>query len=662
MQKIPGAFILIGLAILLSACSISLAEDITPPPGSELKPPQQVTKTALPTSIYPIVPPDLENGAKLYNQECTLCHGPKGLGDGPQASQLSVPVATLGLSDFSRLYTPAEWYSVVTQGNMEKNMPPFSNLTDRQRWDVVAYALSLSTSNDAIATGKQLYDGNCTACHGKDGKGDGPEAGKLSTEITDLTDQSIMAQRSATKLYQAVTSGIAADMPAYESVLTDEERWAVVSYLRSLTFPIKEATGNVYPAPTDDSVSGQSLDANPTSQAYPEPAETQIPLLISTNEVSSTISMIGTVSVQLINGSGLEALSDVPVTLYGFDQMQNTYSDTLQTGVDGVYLFTNVSMPEGRVLLAATEYASAPYSSDLVTVDPANPDLKLQLTVYDSTTDVSVLTTDRLHIFLDFSNPQTVQVMEVFIISNPTNQVVVSPSDDGIVVTFPLPEGYTNLQFQDGELGSRYVEVDQGFADTSPVKPGVGEYQIIFAFEMPYERNLDFAQTMFLPTTAVVVMIPENSVKVESDQLVDSGARDFNGSTYQMYNGSSILAGSSLEFTLSGKPKQATSTGITTGTMQNLAIGLGVFGVVLLIVGLWLFRQNRINNNWQQAATTAVETDTQMDILVEDEATLMDAIIALDDQFRAGNLPEGAYLERRAELKERLRQVSQGSA
>jgi mono/diheme cytochrome c family protein len=663
MLKTPRAYILIGLAILLSACSISLAEDITPPPGSELKPPQQVTETALPASIYPIVPPDLENGAKLYNQECTQCHGPKGLGDGPQASQLSVAVATLGLSDFSRLYTPAEWYSVVTQGNMEKFMPPFSNLTDRQRWDVVAYALSLSTSNEAITTGKQIYDENCTACHGEDGKGDGPEAGKLSTEITDLTDQSIMAQRSATSLYQAISAGIAPGMPAYESVLGDEERWAVVSYLRSLTFPIKVATGNVYPTPADDSVSGQSPDAYSATQAYPEPAETQIPQLTSTNEVSSTISMIGTVSVQLINGSGIDAPSDVPVTLYGFDQMQNTYSETLQTGVDGVYLFTNVSMPVGRVFLAATEYASAPYSSDIVNVDPADPDLKLQLTVYDSTTDVSVLTTDRLHIFLDFSNPQTVQVMEVFIISNPTNQVVVSPSDDGIVVTFPLPEGYTNLQFQDGELGNRYVEVDQGFADTSPVKPGVGEYQIIFAFEMPYERNLDFAQTMFLPTSAVVVMVPENSVKVESDQLVDSGARDFNGSTYHMYNGSSLLAGSSLEFTLSGKPKQATSTGITTGTMQNLAIGLGVFGVVLLIVGLWLFRQNRIKNNRQQAAAAAaVETDTQVDALVEDEATLMDAIIALDDQFRAGNLPEDAYLERRAELKEKLRQVSQGSA
>jgi len=44
----------------------------------------------------------------------------------------------------------------------------------------------------------------------------------------------------------------------------------------------------------------------------------------------------------------------------------------------------------------------------------------------------------------------------------------------------------------------------------------------------------------------------------------------------------------------------------------------------------------------------------------EDEDTLMDAIIALDDQFHAGNLPEEAYLERRAVLKEKLRKLEEG--
>jgi hypothetical protein len=39
---------------------------------------------------------------------------------------------------------------------------------------------------------------------------------------------------------------------------------------------------------------------------------------------------------------------------------------------------------------------------------------------------------------------------------------------------------------------------------------------------------------------------------------------------------------------------------------------------------------------------------------------LMDAIIALDDQFHAGNLPEDVYLQRRAALKEKLRRFEQG--
>jgi hypothetical protein len=235
-------------------------------------------------------------------------------------------------------------------------------------------------------------------------------------------------------------------------------------------------------------------------------------------------------------------------------------------------------MPESRVFLVSADYASGIYGSDIVTVDPADPDLDLQVTVYDSTTDPSALTTDRMHIFFDFTDPDKVQVIEVFIISNGTRQAVVAPTEDGTVVTFPLPEGYTNLQFQDGTLGDRFIEVPQGFADTLTVEPGVGDYQVIFAFEMPYDRKLDFSQPMFLPTNAVVVMVPENGVNVDSELLQDTGIRDFQGSTYRMFETNSLIAGSPLEFALSGKPKQEGSSLFSTSSAQNLAIGLGVFG------------------------------------------------------------------------------------
>ncbi len=660
MHKFSGLFFLLGLAVVLSACS--LAADITPPPGSEQQASPQATRPVATSPVYPIVPPDLANGAKIYNGECTQCHGLQGMGDGPQSAQLSVPAAALGLSDFSRQFTPAEWYTVVTQGNLERFMPAFTNLTDRQRWDVVAYAMSLSSSKELADQGKTLYQANCTSCHGGSGKGDGADAGKLSTPPNDFTDQAFMAKISAASLYQAISSGKSPDMPAYGSILNDNERWALVAYLRSLTYVIPETSGNPYPAPVADTTNTLNQAAPTTPGAYPAPTEPQTPDLVLTEEISSTETFIGSVAVQLINGSGGETPNDASVILYGFDEMQNTYSQTLTTGVDGIYNFSDVLMPAGRVFLAGVEYASGTYGSDIVTVDPTTPNLNLQVTVYNSTTDTSALTTDRVHIFFDFTDPENTQVIEVFIISNPTNLAVVSATENGPVVTYPLPEGYTNLQFQDGELGDRYIEVPQGFADTLTVKPGMGDYQVIFAFSMPYDRKLEFSQLMFLPTSAVVVMVPDNGVKVDSDQLEDGGTRDFQGSAYHMYNGSSLIAGSLLEFTLTGKPKDAGTSYFSTGTMQNLAIGLGIFGIALVISGVWLYNRNQKKAALQVASEgpDLPKSSSGIDATPEDEETLMDAIIALDDQFKSGNLPEDAYLERRAVLKEKLRNINQG--
>jgi mono/diheme cytochrome c family protein len=641
------------LAASLSACS--LAGDITPPPNSELPVVQSVTQASPSSPVYPIVPPNVENGAEIFNQECVQCHGTKGLGDGPRAAQLSVPVATLGLADFARQFSPAEWYTVVTHGNMDKYMPAFSNLTDRQRWDIIAYAISLSVPEKVVSQGKVIYEEKCASCHGKSGKGNGPDAATLTTTPHDFTDQAYMAQNSTAKLYQNITYGIQPDMPAFSQLLDDNQRWSVASYLRTFTFAFPQTVTNAYPSP-ENSETAINPTPDTTPGSYPEPETAGSPTPSSTEE------FVGTVTVQLINGSGGEPPSDAPVTLYGFDNMQNTYSETLSTGDNGVYTFTNVAMPLNRVFLAGTDYDSGTYGSDIVNVDQSTPDLNLQITVYNSTTDVSSLTTDRVHILFDFTDPKNAQIIEVFIISNPLTEAVVPPAKDGTVVTFPLPKGYANLQFQDGELGGRYEEVPQGFADKMTVSPGIGQYQVIFTFVMPYNRKLDFVQPMFLPTSAVVVMIPENGIKISSDQLQDGGTRDFQNSTYHMYNGSGLLAGSSLEFTLSGTPKTGSTSIFNSGTTQNLAIGLGVFGLVLVAGGLWLYRRNQKKLIVDSATDSTDMIDDQLGVEAssDDADTLMDAIIALDDQFHAGNLPEEVYLQRRAALKEKLRRLEQG--
>jgi hypothetical protein len=157
-------------------------------------------------------------------------------------------------------------------------------------------------------------------------------------------------------------------------------------------------------------------------------------------------------------------------------------------------------------------------------------------------------------------------------------------------------------------------------------------------------------------------MVPENGVNVDGKMLQDAGARDFQGSTYHMYEGNSLIAGSPLEFTLSGKPKQAGSSLFSLNSTQNLAIGLAAFGVVLIGIGVWLYRRNQLKAATERASSLPGQVDSGFtaDPLTEDEDTLMDAIIALDNQYHAGNLPEEAYLQRRAMLKDKLRGINPG--
>jgi hypothetical protein len=120
-----------------------------------------------------------------------------------------------------------------------------------------------------------------------------------------------------------------------------------------------------------------------------------------------------------------------------------------------------------------------------------------------------------------------------------------------------------------------------------------------------------------------------------------------------MYSGGSFNASNPLAMELSGRPKGG-STNLLTGSENrtNLLIGAGALGATLVIVGVWLFRKNRTEeaeDEDEEEDLEAVSSD-----LPDDRDALMDAIIALDDLYKAGELPEEAYQQRRSQLKEKL--------
>jgi mono/diheme cytochrome c family protein len=88
-------------------------------------------------------------------------------------------------------------------------------------------------SDDAsVAAGKSIYAKNCLACHGRAGHGDGPAASSLKPRPRDLSDPKIAGQTDG-ELFWKTTTG-RNPMPKYQKVLSDEDRWKVVNYMRVL--------------------------------------------------------------------------------------------------------------------------------------------------------------------------------------------------------------------------------------------------------------------------------------------------------------------------------------------------------------------------------------------------------------------------------------------
>ncbi|HVF26254.1 MAG TPA: c-type cytochrome, partial [Anaerolineales bacterium] len=201
------------LAIISASCNITLAEDVTPPPD-------YIAPTPAPT-LGPLVPaqaPSVENGSAIYVEKCAPCHGETGLGDGEQGIQLGVTVPAFGLPEIARPASLAQWYIMVTNGNLERFMPPFRSLSDQERWDVVAYAMTLHTNEQEIEKGEQLFEANCANC---------------STDF--FKDQARMSALNEVELARIITMGND-EVKAFGAGLPEDDVWAVAAYLRTLPF------------------------------------------------------------------------------------------------------------------------------------------------------------------------------------------------------------------------------------------------------------------------------------------------------------------------------------------------------------------------------------------------------------------------------------------
>ncbi len=235
-----------------------------------------------PNPPAPVIPADIpeadavRRGQKLYQNQCAVCHGITGDGNGFLANGFDVKPRDFrqGWYKFrttksGQLPTFEDIERTIRQGVPNSTMPAWGQfLKPEEIHDVARYLVVFSESftDDWKASrqpakltvseppadlaalhsrGAELYKTfSCNACHGDKGVGDGPSAPTLkdnwtnSTTATDLTYKWLFKNGHApADVYRTIIGGLAGTpMPAAESSLPDErDRWALVSYVLSLS-------------------------------------------------------------------------------------------------------------------------------------------------------------------------------------------------------------------------------------------------------------------------------------------------------------------------------------------------------------------------------------------------------------------------------------------
>ncbi len=109
--------------------------------------------------------------------------------------------------------------------------PALSDLTE-EAYPTSFYGSPTGYSAKSIVLGHNAFLDNCAACHGLQGRGDGPAAKSLSTKPADLTAEHIYGHLDG-DLFWWITHGIGGVMPAFGDVLDENTRWNLIDFIHA---------------------------------------------------------------------------------------------------------------------------------------------------------------------------------------------------------------------------------------------------------------------------------------------------------------------------------------------------------------------------------------------------------------------------------------------
>lgn len=614
--------VLLLASLALAACSGLAGE---PEIVATLPPPPTAVALSAPQQV-----PDLANGAALYAQNCTDCHGGNGDGRGELVLNGEVPTMASFLdADYMRDVRLQDTFAIITNGNLQNLMPPWGgSLSANDRWDLAYYVQTLHYSAEQIALGEGIYARECVECHGETGAGDGPEmrdTGREANNFTDL-DSTVVVDDAA--WYVSVAEGVGEVMPAFADALSEDEMWAAVAYARLL------------------GIQAGADDLPGTNAAAPLAENTAAP-------VPDTFDIVGVVR----NGTRNAPLpANLPLELRYGNHAAGIQSQQMPLNADGSFRFTDVPYNPEYAYVVFTRYDRMVFPGDSLSgAEMLAVADSYDLTIYERTEDLFVLSINDIQTTISPMDPNAPIVaddgttgegigpgllfQQVFTISNSADRAFLQPVSDDLYISLPidLPPGAVILNDPNDR---RYIAVQEQFTivDTQPIFPGDDHTLQVFYF-VPYENSAVIDQNMTIPLNGdVTVRLAPTDLTLSGGGFVQ--AADANPNVNRYVGTFDLARNESLRFDLEGAVSAARPTSDTPQvvTSERLIPILALFGLILVGFGAALYVWSR------RTADTSAEQARALTLRIAE----------LDDMHANGQLDADSYQQERARLKQQL--------
>lgn len=171
----------------------------------------------------------VQNGSKLYLEDCASCHGLNGQGSSVAPSLIGVGAAAV---DFQVSTGRMPLYSSTVQAKRKKSSYDQAEIAALAAYvatlgpgPAVPTAAQLDTTSADLANGGELFRTNCAQCHNFAGSGAALTRGKFAPSLMDATPQQV---------YEAMLTG-PQSMPVFgDGTLTPSDKRDILKYIDHL--------------------------------------------------------------------------------------------------------------------------------------------------------------------------------------------------------------------------------------------------------------------------------------------------------------------------------------------------------------------------------------------------------------------------------------------